>query len=476
MLIKSNLSNFAVAYARARAFAHGGLTSELMANNSIEASNKRTSIVNRNIIGSLAVKGFSVAISLLLVPLTLDYTSSEMYGIWLTLSSFLLWFGFLDIGLWQGLRNRLTEALALNLNERARQLVSTTYGCMLLIFIPVCVVFELLVPMINWSALLNVNQVYEHELQNAMHIVILCFTMQIALGVVNAVLSAYQKTALSSSLIVIGNFLSLATIFILKYISEPSLLLLSIAMALPPVIVLLVTSLILYSSKQFLSVRPSLKFFRKEMIADILTLGVKFFILQIQVLVVTSATNFFIAQVSNPDEVTSYNIAYRYLGIVFMLFGIMLAPLWPAFTDAYAKEDYEWMKATYNKMQRFAVIAIVAEIILLLIAPTVYNLWIGDGAHISVAMNLAVAVFIIMQIWSQLQITLINGIGKISLQTIFAVVVSVLHIPLSFALGNIYGGVGVVISLAVVYMIYSVFSTFQLHLILNRRATGIIDR
>ena len=127
-------------------------------------------------------------------------------------------------------------------------------------------------------------------------------------------------------------------------------------------------------------------------------------------------------------------------------------------------------------MQRFAVIAIVVEIILLLIAPTVYNLWIGDGAHISVAMNLAVAVFIIMQIWSQLQITLINGIGKISLQTIFAVVVSVLHIPLSFALGKIYGGVGVVISLAVVYMIYSVFSTFQLHLILNRRATGIIDR
>ena len=64
----------------------------------IKQGSGRSVVVKKNIVGSLFVKGCSIVISLLIVPLTLGYVSSDLYGIWLTLSSIMMWFNFFDIG------------------------------------------------------------------------------------------------------------------------------------------------------------------------------------------------------------------------------------------------------------------------------------------------------------------------------------------------------------------------------------------
>ena len=108
--------------------------------------NKRSVTVKKNIISSLAIKGCSIIISLLLVPMTLGYVSSELYGIWLTLSSIMIWLNFFDIGFTLGLKNKLTEAIAINDRERGKALVSTTYFMMVVIFIPLFIVLEFVIP------------------------------------------------------------------------------------------------------------------------------------------------------------------------------------------------------------------------------------------------------------------------------------------------------------------------------------------
>jgi len=72
----------------------------------------RTKRAVQNIGISLFIKGGSILISFLLIPLTLDYLNPYEYGIWLTLNSVLSWVYLFDIGLGNGLRNRLAEALA----------------------------------------------------------------------------------------------------------------------------------------------------------------------------------------------------------------------------------------------------------------------------------------------------------------------------------------------------------------------------
>ena len=55
----------------------------------------------------------SIAISLVMVPMTLGYVNPVQYGIWITLSSIVGWLGYFDIGFGNGLRNRFAESVAL---------------------------------------------------------------------------------------------------------------------------------------------------------------------------------------------------------------------------------------------------------------------------------------------------------------------------------------------------------------------------
>ena len=104
----------------------------------------RSVTVKKNIIASFVIKGVSILISLMLVPVTIGYVSAELYGVWLALSSVINWIHFLDLGFSQGLKNKLTEAIANKDWKRGKSLVSTTYIMISLIFIPVGILLEFL--------------------------------------------------------------------------------------------------------------------------------------------------------------------------------------------------------------------------------------------------------------------------------------------------------------------------------------------
>ena len=434
--------------------------------------NKRSLVVKKNMIGSIFIKGISILIQLILVPLTLGYLSQELYGIWLTISSIMLWLNFFDVGLTLGLKNKLSEALARNEIEKGKCLVSTTYIVMILIFLPLCIVGEFVIPHINWSSFLNIDSIYNEELSVVASILLVCFCLQMIFNVITAVVSAYQKVALASAFPVIGNIFSVIIIYLLGVFTKPSLTNLAATISYLPALVLMISSLILYTGK-LKPVRPSISYFDKSMIKEILNLGIKFFIIQIQMIVLYQATNILISNVSSPTEVTSYNIAYKYIGAASMTFNIILAPLWPAFTDAYMKNDWTWMKQTYCNMKKVYSGLLFGVILMVILSPLVYNLWIGDKASISLKMTVIVALFVVVFSWATLQTMLINGIGKVKLQTYVTFVGLIFHIPLSFLLGKDFGAIGVVMSMIIINIIYSIVFTIQLHKLLDNNALGI---
>ena len=139
----------------------------------INSGSDRSITVKKNILGSLFVKSVSIVISLLLVPVSLGYVSQELYGIWLTLSSVMMMLSFFDIGFSLGLKNKLAEAIALNQLEQGRILVSSTYTMLIVIFIPLCLILQIIIPFIDWPTFLNVNPIYSDEIQKSMKIICL---------------------------------------------------------------------------------------------------------------------------------------------------------------------------------------------------------------------------------------------------------------------------------------------------------------
>lgn len=433
---------------------------------------ERSVTVKKNILYSVIIKMVSIVVAFLIVPVTIGYVSAELYGVWLTLSSIMTWIAFMDIGFTQGLKNRLTEAIAIEDWNRGKELVSTTYFMMLIIFIPVSIILILLVPLIDWCELLNVNSIYSEEIGKVMVVVIGFACLQMIVNVIVSVVAAFQKVALSNSFSVIGNIFSLIFIIILTKTCPPSLIYLSVAFCSLPVIVTFLASIYFYH-RGYKKVAPSFARIRTHLVKDLFDLGYKFFIINIQVIVLYQSTNVLISYVSSPLMVTSYNLAYRYLNLAMMLFTIITAPLWPAYTDAYAKGDYDWMIATRKMMQKVFAASIMLSVLLIIVSPVFYKIWVGDKAEVPFIMTISVAFYVIVYCWSNLNGTLIVGMSKLKIQTLLCVIGMLLHIPMSLVLSNSFGAYGVLISLTLITLIYAIVVNIQVNKILNKTAAGI---
>lgn len=436
------------------------------------AGSQRSNVVKKNVIGSLLIRGCSILVSLLLVPLTLGYVSSELYGVWLTISSVIVWLGFFDVGFSLGLKNKLAEAIALEDWDRGKHLVSTTYFMIFIIFIPLCIIMEIIIEYVDWPSFLNINPKYNDDIVNAFRAVLFFFCLNMILKVITHVIAAFQRTAFSSAFPVIGHSIALVVIYILTKTTPPSLTILACTLPGITTLVYLGASFILYNGS-FKKVAPHIRYIDKVYIRDLFTLGYKFFILQLQVLILIQATNFLISNISGPEDVTSYNIAHKYFSVGMMVFNIILNPLWPAFTDAYTKKDYQWMNNVYKKMRNLYMLLAGAILLMIIVSPIAYKIWIGDKAIIPFEMTLTVAIYTLALTWSAFQNYLINGIGCIKLQTIVSVFCIFIHIPLSYMLGHYLSGIGVIVSLIIIYIAFGFIMTIQIKKVLNNKASGI---
>ena len=438
----------------------------------INSGSQRSVTIKKNILWSFIIKGISILTSFLLVPLTLGYVTAEIYGVWLTISSILHWMTYMDVGFTLGLKNRLAEALAKNDYNRGKGLVSTTYFMMVVIFVPFSILLIVASPFINWCNILNVSQEYADTITITIQILSLFLSLQMIVNVFVAVVAAHQKTALSQLFQVIGQVCSLIIIASMSKFVEPSLVNLTFAYSLMPIVIVALASLYFFKGSMK-RISPNYRFVDKRYIRDLWNLGVKFFIIQVQMIVLYQSTNLLISHIDGPEAVTQYNVAYKLLNIISMVYMIILGPLWPAFTDAYTKGDYNWMKDIYRKMSYVFIALCGIILIVTLSSPIIYSFWVGDKVFVPFILTVLVALYTALHSWDSLQVMLINGIGAVKIQTYIVLMGIVLHIPLSLFLGRYIGMLGVIVSMSLINLIYSTVFTIQINMIINNKATGV---
>ena len=197
---------------------------------------KRTKKAAKNILASILFKGGSILTSLILVPLTLSYLNSYEYGVWLTLSSILSWIYILDIGLGNGLRNKLTEALALNNLQLAKIYVSTTFYALTFLIFFIYVLFLVIDQWIDWNIILNVDPNKVQNLNSIVVIVFAFFCVSFILKTIGNIYMAYQQPAVNDLLLLLGNIISLVLIYICTLFIPGSLEKVAILFSAAPVI------------------------------------------------------------------------------------------------------------------------------------------------------------------------------------------------------------------------------------------------
>jgi O-antigen/teichoic acid export membrane protein len=441
-------------------------------NNKINRGHQRSVLAKKNILAAFIFKGSSIAISLILVPLTIHYVNPTQYGIWLTLSSIIGWFGFFDIGFGHGLRNKLTEAIASKKYKLSRIYISTTYAILSIIVGVLLLLFFVINPLINWSSILNADASMTRELGLLSLIVFSFFCLQFVLQLITTVLTADQQPGFGSIFNFLGNVISLAVIFILTKTTSGNLLYMGIVLGLTPVLVLGLSNIWFYthSLRHF---SPSLKMVRFSMIGNIFNIGVKFFMLQIAGLLLYESSNIIIAHLFGPSNVTTYNIAFKYFSVIPMVFTIIMLPFWSAFTKAWVEKDITWIKNTIRKLQFLWLGLAMTAIIMLTVSDYVYRIWVGKNIVVPISLSAAIAAYVIVNSWNAIYSQFLNGVGKVKLQLYYGIGGALLNVPLAVYLGYRFGIAGVIFSSVMLTSVNMICGYIQYSKIINKRATGI---
>lgn len=441
----------------------------------LNKGHQRSVKAKKNILASFVIRGCNIAISLVLVPLTIHYVNPTQYGIWLTLSSIISWFAFFDIGFGNGLRNKFAEAIAKGDHELARVYLSTTYAILSMIIAGILIVFFCINPFLNWATILNSPAGMAGELSTLALLVFVFFCLQFVLQLITTIITANQQPAKASFFNFLGSLFSLVVIFILTKTTSGNLIYLGLSLGVTPVLVLSASSLWFYTHA-YKKYAPALKYVKFDYARNLMSLGVKFFVIQIAAVIFYETSNLIIAQLFGPEQVTSYNIAYKYFGVIPMLMGIITTPFWSAFTEAWVNKDLQWIKGTMEKLRLLCLALSIIALIMLALSNVVYRMWVGKQIVISFAVSVTIASYVIINAWNAIHSQFLNGVGKIKLQLYFALGGSLINIPLAIFLGKNLGIYGVVLSTTIISIVIAIFSPIQYQKIVNNTATGIWNK
>lgn len=433
------------------------------------ASN-RSQLIKKNILFSFGIKGWAGVIQILLVPLTIKCLGNYANGIWMVISSMLIWIDSMDIGLGNGLRNILADKLAKGDMAGAKMCVSTTFFTLIGIILPVVCIATILCNAINIYQLLNVDPQLIPHLSAVVSVSIIIVGGTFIFKFIGNVYMALQLPAVNNALVTIGQTLTLISVFCMQQAHFNSLMWVAIAYTAGPLLSYLVAYPISFRGK-YAFLRPGISAFKACMIKDLFSLGIKFFILQIAGIILFASTNLIISKLFSPELVTPYQVTYRYYSFTVMIFTVIAVPFWSATTDAYATNDMQWIKKSMRKLHIILVGMLLAIVLQTLASPYIYKIWVGEGVRTNLMLSCLMGIYIFEIICSLCYSYILNGMGALNVQLVTTMSAAILYLPLAWFLGKVYGVDGVAIALIIVNMPGTVINCVQYKKIISGNAS-----
>lgn len=440
-------------------------------------SSARTKKLNINIIVILITKGLSILISVIYVPLLWGSMDTDNYALWLTLTSLVSWIALLDIGLGNGLRNKLAEALALNDYNLGKIYVSTAYCGVIIVGAILTILFIAISPYVDWEGVFNTTTVNPGTLSLLVGIVFYCFILHFVFGLINSILYAVQLPAVSSFCTFIGQAITFAIVYVIvKVYDITDIITLAAVISGAPVIILIITTVVLFHSK-FKHILPSVRSIDVSRIKDIMSLGVKFFFLQIITIIIFQTNNIIIIHSIDSNSVVIYNVVYKYLYTLVTIFSVICAPIWSATTEAFTVNDYDWIVRTKKKLLSLTGIFAIVGLVMVLASSIVYHVWLkNENPDIKMSTTALMYLYCVFMMLYNVYGFIINGTGKLAIQMICTSIIAVIYIPSAYYAGKYFGLNGVIAVMILTAGLNSLWSKVQLDLILTKQAKGIWNK
>lgn len=432
-------------------------------------SRERTKNYLKQLKGSFVFKLLAMLASFLLIPIMIHYLGSEQYGVWSTLLSIVSWIVLFDLGIGNGLRNKVTESLAKDNILDAQKYISTSYVLIGGITLFILIIFLLISNFIPWQDIFNTKILSTSELKNIVNITLGIILLNFWLSLINQVLNGLQRSAINVINQFISSLLSLILIFLLSKFSETSLISLALLYGFSLIISNLVISIWFYKNNK--NLMPKIMLFNKKFVRSITSLGANFFIIQIAVIMLFTTDKILITQLFGPAYVAEYDVVFKLFSAMIIAHGVIIAPLWSAYSDAFHRNDFLWIKQMLKKQLKIYMGFIVVTLLLIVSSPIIIHLWIGKDFELNNFLVIVIGIFSLISIWSNIFSHLLNGMGKMKIQLFTSLIALMVNIPLSIMMVKLVNMRidGIVIGTIISLSLFAIAGPIQTYYILKEK-------
>lgn len=435
--------------------------------NSIKSSIKRLSGQNKavliNMVGAFAVKGLSLCLAMFTMPAYIRYFQDHtVLGVWYTIASVLNWVLFFDLGLGNGLRNKLPKAIVAGDKTLIKQQISTTYFTMGGFVAFLTCLAAIVIPLLSWNTILNVSAdiVDNATLSGVVMIIFIGIMLQFVIKLVNYVLYALQKSAVVNFLVFCSSALTLCALYVLPSTTlEDNLYRMAVVNVVVASLPSLVISFYVYG-KLLKGCAPSFKFFKKNMVHGILKVGVSLLWLQLAFMVISSTNEFLISFFTKPEYTVDYQAYYKVFKTGAMVFSLALTPIWSAVTKAQAQKNYMWIQKTYKIFLTATLGCFALEFMIIPILQPFMNIWLGEGViEVKFMYSLAFVFSSSLFVLHNVNTSIGNGISYFKIQLIWMTFAAVVCVPLTYVMVQITESwIGVVIANCIALLPYEILA------------------
>lgn len=313
--------------------------------NSLALSLRNRGIIS-GILSGLLGRGMALIAPFIILPEMLRYLGDGQFGVWMTAVSITSMAMFVDFGIGNGLLTHLSHAYANNDNKKMRSYITSAYVA--LTVISLSAVALILVGSFfagNWISWQIARE--NADSKNIVIVTLLAFAFGVPLSIIQRVMYACQKSALSNLWQLLGAVASVIFCYLAIQLKMPVWAVVSVYAFAPLGILFLATILFFRNNPEL---RPGAYFLSKVRALELMRLGSKFFLLSIITSISLNSDNLIITLRAGAIAVAEYAVAAKLASILALIVTTAFLPLWAANGEAFAKKDLEWIKKTSLRM------------------------------------------------------------------------------------------------------------------------------
>jgi O-antigen/teichoic acid export membrane protein len=402
---------------------------------------------------ALAAHGTTIATGFVSVPLTVGYLGPELYGVWLTIGSLLMWLAVTDLGFGgNALINALADAHGRDDRELAREVVATAFWLLTAMAAILAAAFLLAVPHIDWHRVFNVSSaVPASDLRSAATLALFAFLLTFPLGVVTGIYHGYQEGYLSNAWTTAAGLASLGALVTVTHFRGGLPLLVAALWGVRVLVTLASAVHVFGRHRPWLLPVPARATRRGA--GRLAALGGKYFAAQLAGIAMFQSQPMIVAQTLGPAQVGVFGVAYRLLSAPLLVVQVVSQPLMPAYGEARARGDWPWIRHTLMRSLWLALgVTVVLTVPLALVAKPLIILWAGPALAPPPGLVWGLALYVIVAGCVTPASVMLYGLERVGGQALVGTLNAVATVVLGIWFTRIWGlsGMGAAMAVALI--------------------------